>query len=104
MKRTRLILAGLLVAQLADAITFYFGVQTLGIDAEANGWARVAYDAGGLPAVLGIKLAAILITLAVLVLTAKRFPRLLVMGGATATSIGLLGAVVNTVSIAIAHG
>ena len=103
-KRARLILAALLFAQLADAITFYIGVQVLGIGAEANGWARMAYEAGGLPAVMGIKTAAILIVLGVLVATAQRYPRLLVMGGATATSIGLLGAVVNTLSIAVAHG
>lgn len=102
--RTRLILAGLLVAQLGDAISFAVGVQAIGFGAESNSLMGVAYRAGGVDAVLLVKGAAILITLAVLVLSARRFPKLVVMGGATATALGLLGLLLNSVSIAIAHG
>ena len=47
------------------------------------------------------KAAAILLSLAILVLAAHRFPRLLFMGGAAATSLGLLGFATNTASILI---
>ncbi len=101
---TRLILAGLLVAQLGDAISFAIGVQAIGIGAESNSLMAVAYHAAGVNGVLLLKGAAILVTLAILVLSAPRFPKLVVLGGATATSLGLLGLLLNSVSIAIAHG
>ena len=43
----------------------------------------------------------LLATIAILVATAEDFPRLLVWGGAAATSIGLLGFATNTASILI---
>lgn len=102
--KVRLILAGLLIAQLADAVTFAIGITRLGIGAEANGWMRVLYDAGGLPAVMALKGSAILLTLAILVFAAWRYPRLLILGGAVATSLGLLGFLSNTLAIALARG
>jgi len=75
--KVRLILAGLLLAQLADAASFAIGIARLGIGAEANGWMRVLYEAGGLPAVMALK------------------------GGA---SLGLLGFFSNTLAIALARG
>lgn len=97
----RLILAGLLIAQLADATSFFFGVQQLGINPEANGWARALHSLGGVPAVLAVKGLAIVVTLVVLAALAQRFPRLIVLTGATATSIGLLGATLNTLAITV---
>lgn len=102
--KLRFILAGLLVAQLADAVSFAIGIGRLGIGAEANGWMRILYDAGGLPAVMALKGGAILLSLAILVLASGRYPRLVVMGGAVATSLGLLGAFSNTLAIALARG
>lgn len=100
--KVRLILAGLLAAQLADAVSFALGIHHVGIGAEANGWARALYLSGGVSAVLGVKAATIVLTLGILVVSAYRFPRLVVLGGATGTSFGLLGAASNTLSVAFA--
>jgi hypothetical protein len=102
--KVRLVLAGLLIAQLADAVSFAIGITRLGIGAEANGWMRFLYDAGGIPAVMSLKGGAILLSIAILVAADWRYPRLVIMGGATATSIGLLGAFSNTLAIALARG
>lgn len=97
----KVILWGLVVAQLMDALTFTIGVSRFGIDLESNGFAAWLYVSAGLPGVLLVKGAVLLTTIGLLVATAGRFPRLLVWGGAAATSVGLLGFVTNTASIAI---
>jgi hypothetical protein len=51
--------------------------------------------------VLVAKAAVLLVTIALLVMTATRFPRLLVWGGAAATALGLLGFATNSITIAI---
>ena len=101
MLTTRIILFGIALAQLADALTFTIGVSRFGIGLESNGIAAGLFHAGGLDAVLIAKGAVLLAILALLVTTAHRFPRLLVWGGAAATSLGLLGFAANTASIAI---
>lgn len=101
---TRVILFGVVLAQLVDAVTFTIGVSRYGIQLESNGIAATLFHAGGLPAVLWAKAFVLLTVLAVLVLTADRFPRLLVWGGAAATSIGLLGFAANSLSLAILAG
>lgn len=93
--QVRLILMGVLLAQLGDAATFTVGVALHGIRLESNGVAVAIYDAAGLQGLLLAKGAAILVTLALLTTTAGRFPRLLVWGSAAATSLGLLGVVAN---------
>jgi hypothetical protein len=98
---TRLILWGLVLAQLADALTFTIGVSRFGVGVESNGIAAGLYHFGGLESVLVLKLGVLLATLAILVATASDFPRLLVWGGAAATSVGLLGFATNTASILI---
>ena len=95
----RFILFGLVLAQLADAATFMVGVSRFGIGLESNGIAAGLYHAGGIDAVLLVKGAVIVATTTLLAYTAPRFPRLLVWGGATATSLGLLGFAANTASI-----
>jgi hypothetical protein len=95
----RLILFGLVLAQLTDALTFTIGVSRFGIDLESNGLVAGLYHSAGLDGVLLVKGAALLTTIGLLVATATRFPRLLVWGGAAATSIGLLGFATNTASI-----
>jgi hypothetical protein len=95
------ILTGTVLAQLADALTFTIGVGQFGIALESNSLAVTLYRTNGLDGVLLAKGAAILLSLAILVLAAHRFPRLLFFGGAAATSIGLLGFVTNTLSILI---
>ena len=95
----RFILFGLVLAQLADAFTFTLGVSRFGISLESNGIAVLIYRYGGLEGVLLAKGMALLITLGLLVLTAPRFPRLLVWGGAAATSMGLLGFLANSATI-----
>lgn len=95
----RFILFGLVLAQLADAATFVVGVAQFGIGLESNAFASTLYRAGGLDAVLLLKGAVLVTTITLLAYTGPRFPRLLVWGGATATSLGLLGFAANTTSI-----
>ena len=97
----RFILFGLVLAQLADAFTFMLGVSRFGIGLESNGIAVHVYQAGGLDSILLLKGAVIVATTTLLAYTAPRFPRLLVWGGATATSIGLLGFAANTTSLVL---
>jgi hypothetical protein len=99
MSAARLILLALVVTQLADAATFTLGVSRFGIGLESNGIASALFGSGGLGAVLLAKGAVLLGTIALLVSTATRFPRILVWGGAVATSFGLLGFGSNTAVI-----
>lgn len=97
----RFILFGLVLAQLADAFTFTLGVSRFGIGLEANGLAVGIYRAGGLDAVLLVKGAVVVASILLLAYTAPHMPRLLVWGGATGTSLGLLGFAANAASMAI---
>ena len=97
----RFILFGLVLAQLADAFTFTIGVSRFGIHLESNGLAAALFHAHGLDGVLLVKAAVLLVTIGLLLVASYRFPRLLVWGGAAATSLGLLGFLTNTASIAI---
>jgi hypothetical protein len=100
----RLILLGLLVAQLADAATFTLGWAMHGISLESNGFAVALYNWAGLPGVLAAKGTVIVIALALLAANAQRYPRLLIWGSATATSFGVLGVLANVVSLAMLAG
>ena len=95
----RVILFGIAAAQLSDAITFTVGVSRFGIGLESNGIAADLYHAGGLASVLLVKGMVLVATIGLLAATGMRFPRLLVWGGATATSIGLIGFLANTTSL-----
>lgn len=97
----RFILFGIVLTQLADATTFMVGVSRFGIGLESNGFAAGLYHAGGLDAVLLLKGAVIVATTTLLAYTAPRFPRLLVWGGAAATSLGLIGFAANTTSLVL---
>ena len=97
----RIILFGFVLAQLVDAITFTIGVSRFGIDLESNGIAATLYRTSGLDGVLLVKGAVILASIALLILAANRFPRLLVWGGAAATSLGLLGFATNSATIVL---
>lgn len=97
----RFILFGLVLAQLADAFTFTLGVSRYGIGLESNGLATAIYHVGGLGGVLLAKGAVIVATVLLLTYTAGRFRRLLVWGGATATSFGLIGFAANFLSMRI---
>ena len=99
MHARRVILFGIVLAQLTDALTFTIGVSRFGIGLESNGIAAGLYRVGGLDAVLMVKGAVLLTTLALLVGTGSRFPRLFVWGGAMATSLGFLGFAANSASI-----
>ena len=101
MLTARIILFGLVAAQLADALTFTAGVSRFGIDLESNGFATFLYRSSGLDGVLLVKLAVLITTIGLMVAAAGRFPRLLVWGGAAATSLGLLGFATNAASIAL---
>lgn len=98
---TRIILFGIVLAQLADALTFTIGVSRFGIQLESNGFASFLYQASGLDGVLLVKLAVLIATIGLMVVAAGRYPRLLVWGGAAATSLGLLGFATNAASIAL---
>ena len=99
MLTTRVILFGVALAQLTDALTFTIGVSRFGIGLESNGIAAWLHGLGGLHAVLLAKGAVLVGTIGLLVATATRFPRLLVWGGAAATSLGFLGFATNAASI-----
>ena len=101
---SRVILFGIALAQLTDALTFTIGVSRFGIGLESNGIAALLYGSHGLSGVLIAKAVVLLLTLALLVATASRFPRLLVWGGAAATALGLLGFATNSLTIAILSG
>ena len=100
----RVILMAILLAQLADAASFAVGHALHGIGLEANGFALAVYWAAGVDGVLVLKGAMIVVILAVLVVTASRYRRLLVWGGAAATSLGLLGFLANVASLLILAG
>jgi hypothetical protein len=100
----QIILFGLVLAQLVDALTFTIGVSRFGIGIESNGIASALYHVAGLSGVLAVKGGVILATIAILVYAASQSPRLLMWGGATATSLGLLGFITNTWSMAILGG
>jgi hypothetical protein len=95
----RIILFGMVLAQLADAFTFTVGVSRFGIGLESNGIAAALYRSAGLDGVLLAKVCVIMASIGLLVVASSRFPRLLVWGGAAATSFGLLGFAANTASI-----
>jgi hypothetical protein len=97
----RIMLAAVLFAQLADAATFTLGAAIHGIGLESNGFAALAWRWNGLDGVLLMKGGAILVTLTLLVLSARRFPRLFVWGAAAGTSVGLLGLLANVTSLLI---
>ena len=97
----RLILFGMVLAQLTDALTFTIGVSRFGIGLESNGLASGLFAMGGLEAVLVAKGIVIVGTLALLVATARRFPRLFVWGGAATTALGFLGFATNSLSLAL---
>jgi hypothetical protein len=97
----QVILFGLVLAQLADALTFTIGVSRFGIGIESNGIAAALYHAAGLGGVLAVKGGVTLAAIALLVFAVPRFPRLIVWGGAAATSLGVLGFAANATSIAI---
>jgi hypothetical protein len=99
MLAARIILFGLVAAQLADAISFTVGVSRFGIGLESNGIAATIYRVGGLQAMLIVKGIVIVASIALLGANAQRFPRLLVWGGAAATSMGLIGFLSNTASV-----
>ena len=101
MLTARIILFGLVLAQLADALTFTVGVSRFGIDLESNAFAAYLYHSTGLDGVLLAKGAVLVTTIGLMVVAAHRFPRLLVWGGAAATSLGLLGFATNATSIAL---
>jgi hypothetical protein len=99
----RLILLGVVAAQLADAVSFRVAIESVGIGAEANPVAQALFRAAGPDGVLAVKLVATTCAVVLLAVLASRFRRLLVLGGATATSIGLLGAVSNVVALIDVH-
>lgn len=92
-------LAAAAAAQVADAVTFRIAVEAVGIGNEANPYAQALFRSGGPDAVLAAK--AIVIAFIVIFLAASvgRYPRLFVLGGATATSVGLVGATANIVAL-----
>lgn len=100
----RLVLLALVLAQLADAATFTLAIALHGIAIESNPLAGAIHDWAGVNGVLVAKGAAILAMLAILVATAQRFPRLLVLGSSAATGIGLLGFATNSLSMWILAG
>lgn len=96
----RLFLLLAVVAQLGDAITFALGSQMIGIGQESNGLISSIYRNAGLTGVLLLKGWAILMTVAVLMLLARRMPRAFMIGAVVALALGLLGLVSNATTVA----
>lgn len=99
MVTARFILLGLLVAQLADAATFAIGVSRIGIEYERNALVATLYEMAGVGGVMLIKLIGIAGALGMLVYAAHCYPRVLFLGGAFGTSLGLLGFLANTTTV-----
>lgn len=70
MTTARIILLGILLAQLADAATFALAVTRFGISHESNGWAVELYRLAGLEGVLWVKLIVIIGAIALLAIPA----------------------------------
>jgi len=100
----RLFLLMAVVAQLGDAVTFALGTQMIGIGHESNGFISSVYSHAGLSAVLLLKGWAILMTVSVLMLLARRMPRAFMIGAVVALALGLLGLVSNTTTVAALIG
>jgi hypothetical protein len=100
-RRAKVLLALLLLAQLADAATFSVAIPLLGIGVESNGLAALLYHWQGMGGVMALKGAAILATLALLVFASTRAPRIFYVGGATATGVGAFGATTNVLAVMI---
>lgn len=100
----RVILVTLVLAQLADATSFAVGSAIHGIGLESNGFAVALFASAGTSGVLAAKGAVVVGVIGLLAATATRYPRLLVWGGAVATSIGLLGFLANVASLLILAG
>jgi len=99
--RARVLLAILLVAQLADAATFSVAIPILGIGVESNGLAALMYHWQGMGGVLALKGAAIVATLGLLIVAWPRAPRIFYIGGATGTTVGAIGALSNVTALLI---
>ena len=100
----RLFLLMAVVAQLGDAITFALGSQMIGIGHESNGLISALYSHAGLSGVLLLKGWAILMTVAVLMVLARRMPKAFMIGAVVALALGLLGLVSNTTTVAALIG
>jgi hypothetical protein len=100
----RLLLLTAVVLQLGDAVTFAIGSQMIGIGYESNGLVRTLYHHGGLDAVLFMKGGAILLTVAVLVVLARRLPKAFMIGAAVTALFGLVGLFSNTTTVAFLFG
>ena len=100
----RLILLLTVFAQLGDAITFALGSQMIGIGQESNGLMASLYHHAGLTGVLLLKGWAILMTVSVLMLLARRMPRAFMVGALVALAFGLLGLLSNTTTVAALIG
>jgi hypothetical protein len=96
----RLLLLIVVFAQLGDAVTFGLGSQMIGIGYETNAVVVRVYHHAGLNGVLALKGAAILITVAVLVVLARRMPRAFFIGAAVAAALGFLGLLSNATTVA----
>jgi len=96
----RLLLLMAVFAQLGDAITFALGTQMIGIGQESNGLITSLYHHAGLSGVLLLKGWAILLTVSVLMLLARRMPRAFMVGAGVALGLGLLGLLTNTTTVA----
>jgi hypothetical protein len=99
LRLVRLLLLMAVVAQLGDAITFALGTQMIGIGQESNGLISSIYRHAGLSGVLLLKGWAILMTVSVLMLLARRMPRAFMIGALVALGLGLLGLVSNTTTV-----
>jgi hypothetical protein len=100
----RILLLMAVVAQLGDAITFALGTQMIGIGHESNALIASLYGHAGLTGVLLLKGWAILMTVSVLMVLARRMPRAFMIGATVALALGLLGLVSNTTTVAALIG
>jgi hypothetical protein len=98
--RTGTLLLIAVIGQLADAVTYAIGGAMIGLHYEVNVLADFISSRAGIDGVLFAKLAVILLSIVVLVAMARRAPRAFAIGAAAAGFIGLLGAVMNAITVA----
>jgi hypothetical protein len=91
------LLAGVVLTQLADLVTFIAAVGHTGIEAEQNLLARALFLRVGDAGPVLLKVAAVLTLVLLMRRVALRFPRLAAPAGWLAICLGMLGVASNVV-------
>jgi hypothetical protein len=83
--------AGVVLAQAADLVTFILAIGRTGIGAEQNPLARTLFMQFGNAGPVFLKVAAVVVLVALLARVVHRFPRLALPSAGLAMGIGIMG-------------